>query len=370
MNAGLAHTMDSLFGPPSEPVDISAFLESTSSLPHGFTTSEPESQDIADECNVSDIQQSISDIWNEPTLSAHLMKDHDHIVCALHSINSKTSKPGRKANLPDPDTLSLQVTNLQKAMDAVSLKSFKLNTDAVLFMRGPKNSDQNILDKVMSAGSDIVAGNHDAILIMSIHDRVPWGPSYVTRSSQHVLLASQTLQDLCDTIPCVSNNLPKEVGIPEGSGSVIVVEGRVYGSDDYAEKLFEHLNKLGKKGSESISKAPSSLQKTKFSSLTLRLDEPYWLVHRGNCEHFLVVDQIRLLHLSDPRSGYPLKLQITPTLLDLCRACGKIPAVWSIVGDVRLGESPCVLCGPCWKSMGDPEGEEVVALSLPDYKYY
>ncbi|KAJ3494715.1 hypothetical protein NLJ89_g10746 [Agrocybe chaxingu] len=297
------------------------------------------------------------------------MKDHDHIVCALHSVNSKTSKPGRKANLPDPDTLSLQVTNLQKTMDAVSLKSSKLNTDAVLFMRSPKNSDQNILDKVMPAGSEIVAGNHDAILIMSIHDRVPWGPSYVTRSSQHALLASQTLQDFCDTIPCVSNNLPMEAGMPQGNDSVIVIESLAYGSGGHAEKLFEHLKRLGKKESESISKAPSSLQGTKFSSLTLRLNEPYWLVHRGNCEHFVVIDQIRLLHPSDPRSGYPLKLQITPALLDLCRACGKIPAVWSIVGDVRLGESPCVLCGPCWKSMGDPEDEEIVVLPLPDYKY-
>jgi hypothetical protein len=45
----------------------------------------------------------------------------------------------------------------------------------------------------------------------------------------------------------------------------------------------------------SIKKADSSIHQTHFSSLTLRLHEPYWLLHQGNCEHFLVVDQIRLV---------------------------------------------------------------------------
>ena len=35
------------------------------------------------------------------------------------------------------------------------------------------------------------------------------------------------------------------------------------------------------------------MHETPFSSLSLRLNHPYWLVHHGNCEHFLVVDQIR-----------------------------------------------------------------------------
>ena len=37
----------------------------------------------------------------------------------------------------------------------------------------------------------------------------------------------------------------------------------------------------------------SKMNETLFSSLSLRINHPYWLVHHGNCEHFLVVDQIR-----------------------------------------------------------------------------
>jgi len=59
-------------------------------------------------------------------------------------------------------------------------------------------------------------------------------------------------------------------------------------------------------------------------------------------------------------------LQATPAFLDLCRACSKVPALVSVVGDVRLGESPCLMCGPCWRNMGDPQGAcQIIPLLLP-----
>lgn len=64
---------------------------------------------------------------------------------------------------------------------------------------------------------------------------------------------------------------------------------------------------------------------------------------------------------------YPLTLQITPPLLQLCRACMKVPAVVSIVGDIRLGESPCLLCRVCWRAMGNGD-EDVIVVPLPRYE--
>ncbi|KAF8973130.1 snRNA-activating protein of 50kDa MW C terminal-domain-containing protein [Flammula alnicola] len=134
------------------------------------------------------------------------------------------------------------------------------------------------------------------------------------------------------------------------SGCAICIEGIVYGNgghNDYARVFVQKIH-------HTHQKSTYFLEGTKLCSLSLCLNEPYWLIHQGNCEHFVVIDQIsRLLHPSDPRSGYPLTLQITPPILDLCRACARVPAIWSIVADVRLGESPCVLCGPCWRNMGE-----------------
>ena len=79
-----------------------------------------------------------------------------------------------------------------------------------------------------------------------------------------------------------------------------------------------------------------------------------------------------LYHPSDPPlQAFPLTTQITPPLLDVCRACNKVPAVYSITGDLRLGESPFVICRPCWRWMGMPAGEAadaVTVVPLPPYQ--
>ena len=149
-------------------------------------------------------------------------------------------------------------------------------------------------------------------------------------------------------------------------------------------KLMNHLQSISKDYTP-ITAAKTSIYDTPFSSLCLRINQPYWLLHQGNCEHFIVIDQIRyhfvsylfrlpiefcvfrLQHSSDSPSGYPLTIQITPSFLDLCRACGKVPAALSVFGDVRLGESPCLMCRPCWDNMGTPPDPSVAVISLPMY---
>lgn len=117
------------------------------------------------------------------------------------------------------------------------------------------------------------------------------------------------------------------------------------------------------------SKNETSMHDTFLSSLTVRIDEPYWLLHKGNCQHFVVFDQIRRMRASDgPAAAYPKTLHIAPVSHPLCRGCLKVPARWSISGDVRLGESPCVLCDPCWKSMGAPADDQISAVALPKYE--
>lgn len=127
-------------------------------------------------------------------------------------------------------------------------------------------------------------------------------------------------------------------------------------------KLLSYMTKLPGEKRPATMKSSASLGRTTFNSLTLRINQPYWMLHQGNCEHFIVVDQIRLPHPSDPASGFPLMLYLAPTLSELCRACSKAPAVISVVSDIRLGESPCLLCGPCWRLMGPPKDDAEVAV--------
>lgn len=144
------------------------------------------------------------------------------------------------------------------------------------------------------------------------------------RTSQHALLSSQTLGDIIEMMPCASNDLPKEIvshsqvatqlAVNASSGSVVCIEDVLYGdgmdSTDYAEYVLpvrcRHHDLYRSRPSKmlqclathstqhrALTKTPESMHDTILSSLSLRINEPYWILHQGNCEHFFVVDQIR-----------------------------------------------------------------------------
>ena len=110
----------------------------------------------------------------------------------------------------------------------------------------------------MGSGPTSEGGPRDALLFVTVYNRLSWGQKILSRTSQHVLLSSQTLGDLFESIPCTSNEIPEEImddsGIITGykqrqeeddmvvdssTGTVICIEGIAYGDgeteDDYAE---------------------------------------------------------------------------------------------------------------------------------------
>lgn len=147
MNANQAHTLDSLFGPPSEVINVSNFIQLAATQSHYVANGQQiTSEDVASQCrylfalisdqwscvwqtpsvfSVGDIRNASQETWSNPTLSAYLIKDHDHTVTALHTLTQKATKSSRKAHLPDPDSLRTEVTTLQRALDSITLHSFR-----------------------------------------------------------------------------------------------------------------------------------------------------------------------------------------------------------------------------------------------------
>ncbi|KAH9061338.1 snRNA-activating protein of 50kDa MW C terminal-domain-containing protein [Lactarius vividus] len=382
--SALSH--ESLIGPPSKLIDIGDFLRGTrdnAPLQQAADDVGPAQQGaIMSECSVDDVRSKLIDIFNDPRLYVHARRVHDTSVNAIYEQAERNTSKKRKRKREVVSELddTPDLTALKKGLADIKLKSWSLPPEAAVFMRGPKNSDINTLAEIKYSSNGSNPAPQSTVVVVSVYNRLAWSYNFVYRSSQHVVLSSNTLEELYNVIPCPSNETPDErvvdgafIGYGTGSptrpsGCVVVIEGTAYGDTsteiDYASKLVAHV-------SNPLSKGPK-MRDTSISSLTLRLNHPYWLIHQGNCEHFLVVDQIRLLHPHDPPSGYPLTTQITPPLLGNCRACTKVPAVYSVSGDIRLGESPCLLCAPCWRSMGMPKGQDantVMVIPLPKHEF-
>ncbi|KAH9832186.1 snRNA-activating protein of 50kDa MW C terminal-domain-containing protein [Rhodofomes roseus] len=417
---GLGQAHESHFGPTSEYIDIAAFLDATrvllpneasradlsdAQLPQRNNTekawkSVPSAQQaaVAAECSLDDLKGSFHDTLTNPRLMAHVWRSHQATVQSIYeSAESSNRRKRRKVAVPEPGDEQADVTALRHSMDNSKLKCWPLTSHAASFIRPPKHSDRNTLERAKSFGMGTDSSKvHEALVFVTIYNKLSWGHRQLLRLSQHVLLSSQTLGDLYNVIPCESDYNNQDAGnepsqgsgeestpnsadtAREGhSGAVMCIDNTLYGDgrapEDCAEKVLDLLTTLPSDRKERPDFAKGQpMHETTFASLTPRLHQPYWLLHAGNCEHHFVIEHIRLHHPADPpTTAYPLTTHLTPPLLDLCRACNKVPAVHTILGDMRLGESPFVICDACWTWMGEPTGagaEDVTVVPLPKYE--
>ena len=252
--------------------------------------------------SVSDLRVTVEEVWNNPMLSAHLQHTHTTAVSALHGqAGGPASKSRKRKHLPDPEVVEAQseVRALQQKLDAISLQCWgydshavrfsaethgdlthRLSKESAFFMRASKHSDFNALKNVKKSGHGTLACNQlsprltgtdsgsspaliersshrDALVTLAVFNRIPYIHSQLTRSSQHVLLSSQTLADFVGVIPCNSSDMPAEVVGNQGNvvgytyeseeqgpesfeqGCLLLIEGVVYGDgrqeNDYAE---------------------------------------------------------------------------------------------------------------------------------------
>ncbi|KAI0775719.1 snRNA-activating protein of 50kDa MW C terminal-domain-containing protein [Trametes elegans] len=408
MNLTPAQAHEAYVGPPSEPVEVSAFVETARDLPlpvfsqsaaglpedvkESWTSlSEDDQQKIRAECCVDELRTLVEDTVRSPRLMAHVTRTHEASVHAIYDTAEPSNKRKRKRiTLADPAEEHPEVTTLRLKLEATKLKCWPLTLHAASFIRPPRQPDHNTLIHVKKLGTS-AAQEHDALIFVTVYNRQSWGQRILSRLSQHVLLGSQPLTDLFRAIPCPCKELPEEIrdengrvtGYQDGPGNddmavdheagvVMCIEGILYGEsdreDDYAHKVLQLSEALPEAKRPALTKG-SALHATQLQDLTVRLHEPYWMLHAGSCEHFFSVTAIRLRHPTDPPTGYPLTTQITPPLSDICRVCTKVPAVYSVVGDTRLGESPFLICGPCWRWMGGSKDDRVLVAPLPKHHH-
>lgn len=212
---------------------------------------------------------------NNPRLAAHVLKNHELTVNAIHeSADISGKRKRRRMNLPEPAFEHPEITALQRKLDVVKLKSWPFLLDSAVFLRGPRFTDLNPFTEPVCtrtttylsfpaetcscsyqkrsspSNAAAVSSNNEAVLTMTVYHRLPYRSTAVARSSRHATLSSQNLDELVNCIPCVSNEMPEEVyedgelvgydpnTIHKNPGAVILIEGVLYGDgqgeQDYA----------------------------------------------------------------------------------------------------------------------------------------
>ncbi|XP_073907915.1 snRNA-activating protein complex subunit 3 isoform X2 [Castor canadensis] len=99
-----------------------------------------------------------------------------------------------------------------------------------------------------------------------------------------------------------------------------------------------------------------------FNDLNIKLGFPYLYCHQGDCEHVIVITDIRLVHHDDclDRKLYPLLTKKHWLWTRKCFVCKMYTARWVTNNDSFAPEDPCFFCDICFRMLHyDSEGNKL-----------
>ncbi|XP_054666118.1 snRNA-activating protein complex subunit 3 isoform X2 [Grus americana] len=142
-------------------------------------------------------------------------------------------------------------------------------------------------------------------------------------------------------------------------------EGIFYNDKRYPE--CRDLSRTIIEWSESHDRGYGNLQSVKmedytFNDLSLKIGFPYLFCHQGNCEHIIIITDIRIIHHDDclDRNLYPLLIKKHWLCTRKCFVCKMYTARWVTNKDSLAPEDPCFFCDVCFRMLHyDEEGNKL-----------
>ncbi|KAL9821698.1 snRNA-activating protein complex subunit 3 isoform 2-T2 [Geothlypis trichas] len=192
-----------------------------------------------------------------------------------------------------------------------------------------------------------------------------------------LVLGSQKLTELRDSISCVSDlqiggefssqpdQAPEHISKDLYKSAFFYFEGIFYNDKRYPE--CRDLSRTIIEWSESHDRGYENLQSVKmedyvFNDLSLKVGFPYLYCHQGNCEHIIIITDIRLIHHDDclDRNLYPLLVKKHWLCTRKCFVCKMYTARWVTNRDSLAPEDPCFFCDVCFRMLHyDAEGNKL-----------
>ncbi|RLW05238.1 hypothetical protein DV515_00005294 [Chloebia gouldiae] len=192
-----------------------------------------------------------------------------------------------------------------------------------------------------------------------------------------LVLGSQKLTELRDSISCVSDlqiggefssqpdQAPEHISKDLYKSAFFYFEGIFYNDKRYPE--CRDLSRTIIEWSESHDRGYENLQSVKmedyvFNDLYLKIGFPYLYCHQGNCEHIIIITDIRLIHHDDclDRNLYPLLVKKHWLCTRKCFVCKMYTARWVTNRDSLAPEDPCFFCDVCFRMLHyDAEGNKL-----------
>nr|XP_033775027.1 snRNA-activating protein complex subunit 3 [Geotrypetes seraphini] len=192
-----------------------------------------------------------------------------------------------------------------------------------------------------------------------------------------LVLGSQRLTELRDHIMCVSDLqiegefsttpdlAPDHISKDLYKSAFFYLEDTFYNDMRYPE--CRDLSRTITEWSESHDRGYGKFKKAKMEDYTLndlhiKIGFPYLYCHQGDCEHIVMVTDIRLIHRDDclDKTLYPLLVKKHWLWTRKCYVCKTYIARWVTNNDSFASDDPSLFCDVCFKMLHyDAQGNKL-----------
>ncbi|KAJ8281384.1 hypothetical protein GJAV_G00067040 [Gymnothorax javanicus] len=190
-----------------------------------------------------------------------------------------------------------------------------------------------------------------------------------------MVLGSHKLTALRDSICCVidlqvsgefSNNpdaAPEFVSKDLFKSAFFFFEGIFYNDMRYPEckDLSQTIREWGER-CDFPQFQTAKMEDTTFRDLKIKVGYPYLYCHQGDCEHVVIITDIRLAHPEDclDMKLYPLLLYKHRMITRKCAVCNLYICRWITTNDSFAPTDPCLFCDVCFRMLHyDPQGNKL-----------
>lgn len=104
------------------------------------------------------------------------------------------------------------------------------------------------------------------------------------------------------------------------------------------------------------------MEDTQFVDLKVKVGYPYLYCHQGDCEHLVIITDIRLMHRSDclDKKLYPLLIHKDRIDTQKCAVCHVYVGRWHTTNDQFAPSDPCLFCDKCFRKLHyDTQGNKL-----------
>ncbi|KAM9819556.1 snRNA-activating protein complex subunit 3 [Syngnathus typhle] len=198
---------------------------------------------------------------------------------------------------------------------------------------------------------------------------------YVRPHMTLLVLGSQSLSELRDAICCASDlqvcgefsntpdMVPDVVNKDIYKSAFFFFEGVFYNDMRYPEcRDISQTTITWAKAKNFPPYSQAKMEDTKVADLEVKVGFPYLYCHQGDCEHVVIITDIRLTHKDDclDRKFYPLLTHKHRTATQKCAVCYTYIARWCTTGDQFAPSHPCVFCDKCFRMLHyDADGNKL-----------